>query len=111
MTDLCEVVITAPDPEWLAAFTRRLVADRLCAGSHQTSQVRSIYTWDGQIVDRAEARVALHTRMEHLTAIIDRADAEHPYKVPCVVAVPLIGSSPAYAAWVIAATATNSHPT
>jgi hypothetical protein len=25
MTDLCEVVITAPDPDWLRRFTRDLV--------------------------------------------------------------------------------------
>ncbi len=30
-SDFCEVVITAADPEWLAEFTRRLVADRLAA--------------------------------------------------------------------------------
>ena len=30
MTELCEVVITAPDPEWLFRLTRALVADGLC---------------------------------------------------------------------------------
>ena len=29
MTELCEVVITAPDPEWLFRLTRALVADGL----------------------------------------------------------------------------------
>lgn len=106
MTDLCEVVITAPDPDWLAAFTRRLVTDRLCAGAHQTTAIRSIYTWDGEVVDRTEARVALHTRIDHLQAIIDRANTEHPYVVPCVVALPIIGSNPDYANWIIEATVT-----
>ena len=27
--DICEIVITAPDPDWLADFTRRLVENRL----------------------------------------------------------------------------------
>lgn len=104
MIDLCEVVITAPDADWLAAFTRRLVADRLCAGAHQTTAIRSIYTWDDKIVDRPEARVALHTRVDHVAAIIQRADAEHPYEVPCVVALPITGINPAYANWIIQAT-------
>jgi len=30
MTELCEVVITAPHPEWLFRLTRALVADGLC---------------------------------------------------------------------------------
>lgn len=104
MTDLCEVIITAPDAEWLAEFTRRLVADRLCAGAHQTSSIRSIYTWDGEIVERGEARVALHTRAEHVEAIIQRTDSEHPYEVPCVVALPITGINPTYADWVASAT-------
>ena len=29
MTELCEVVITAPDPEWLFRLTRALVAERI----------------------------------------------------------------------------------
>ena len=104
MTELCEIVITAPDPDWLAAFTGQLVLDRLCAGGHQITQIRSIYTWDGEVVDRTEARVALHTRVDHLQAIIDRTNAEHPYVVPCVVSLPITGSNPEYAAWILAAT-------
>ena len=32
--EVCEVIITAPDPDWLVEFTRRLVTDRLCASGH-----------------------------------------------------------------------------
>jgi periplasmic divalent cation tolerance protein len=100
MSDICEVVVTADDPEWLAAFTRRLVADRLAACGHQTPAVRSIYRWAGEIHDEAEARVALHTRTALVDAIVQRADAEHPYDVPCVIALPIVGGNPAYAQWV-----------
>jgi hypothetical protein len=34
MTELCEVVITAPDPDWLYSFARKLVEDRLAASAH-----------------------------------------------------------------------------
>lgn len=69
--DVCEVVITAGDAEWLAAFTRTLVAERLCACGHIIAAVRSIYRWEGQIEDAAEARVALHTGAT-TTASIDQ---------------------------------------
>src|SRR4051794_21718947 len=48
--DICEVIITAPDQEWLVSFTRQLIADRLAASSHHTP-IRSVYTWQGQIED------------------------------------------------------------
>jgi len=34
MTELCEVVITAPDPGWLKDLSRKLVEQRLCASAH-----------------------------------------------------------------------------
>ena len=33
MTELCEVVITAPDPDWLYTFARALVEEGLAAGA------------------------------------------------------------------------------
>ena len=42
-TELCEAVITAPDPEWLKDFSRALVTDGLCASAHNFSPVQSSY--------------------------------------------------------------------
>ena len=98
--DVCEVVITAADPEWLAAFTRRLVEDRLAACGQQIAAIRSIYRWDGAVQDDPECRVALHTRLALVDRIVERANAEHPYDVPCVLALPIAGGNPAYLEWV-----------
>ena len=97
---VCEVVITAADPEWLAEFTRRLVRDRLAACGHQVAAIRSIYRWDGAVQDDPEARVALHTRLGLVDRIVERAGAEHPYDVPCVIALPVVAGNPAYLRWV-----------
>jgi periplasmic divalent cation tolerance protein len=106
MTDeqICEVVITAADAEWLAAFTRRLVEDRLAACGHQSAAIRSIYRWEGAVHDEAEARVALHTRVSLVPQIVARADTDHPYDVPCVLALPVVAGNPAYLDWVRAMT-------
>ncbi len=102
--DICEVVVTAADAEWLARFTRRLVEDRLAACGHQIAAIRSIYRWDGAVQDDPEARVALHTRTALVDAIVARVNAEHPYDVPCVIALPIVAANPAYAEWVRAET-------
>lgn len=44
MSELCEVVITAPDPDWLYAFARSLVEDGLAASAHN-------YTRSGRSTD------------------------------------------------------------
>lgn len=100
MTNLCEVVVTAPDAEWLAAFTRGLIDDNLCAGAHEVERIRALYRWQGQVYDRAEARVAVHTRGELVPAIVQRANDQHPYEVPCVVATPIVAGNPQYLRWI-----------
>ena len=110
MTDVVEVVITAADPEWLAGFTRRLVDDRLAACGQQVAAIRSIYRWDGAVHDDAEARVALHTRADLVARIVQRAEAEHPYDVPCVLALPVLAGNSAYLEWVRRETASEPDP-
>ena len=99
-----EVVITAGSDEWLAEYTRRLVDDRLAACGHNLAPIRSIYRWDGAVQDEPEARVALHTRASLVPAIVSRTNSEHPYDVPCVIALPLVDGSPDYLRWVVAET-------
>jgi periplasmic divalent cation tolerance protein len=98
--EFCEVVVTGPDPEWLAGYTRTLIEERLAACGHQLAAIRSVYRWEGAVHDEAEARVALHTRRSLVPAIVARTDELHPYDVPCVIALPLAGGNPAYLAWI-----------
>jgi periplasmic divalent cation tolerance protein len=98
--EFCEVVVTGPDAEWLAAFTRTLVEERLAACGHQVAAIRSVYRWEGVVHDEPEARVALHTRRTLVPEIVARTAELHPYDVPCVIALPLVGGNPAYLRWV-----------
>ncbi len=103
--EICEVIITAPDADWLAGFTHCLVNERLAACGHNIAPIRSVYRWRGRVHDVAEARVALHTRLSYLPLIIDRTNKEHPYEVPCVIALKIEGGNPAYVQWVLEETA------
>ena len=102
--DFCEVVVTAADAAWLAGFTRPLVEERLAACGHVIPAVRSVYRWEGAVHDEPEARVGLHTRRSLVPAIVARTAVLHPYDVPCVIAVPLVGGNPAYVEWIAAET-------
>jgi periplasmic divalent cation tolerance protein len=101
MTEICEVVVTADDADWLAGFARRMVEDRLAACGHHITAIRSVYRWQGEVHDEPEARVALHTRTALVPAIVERAGRDHPYDVPCVIALPVAGGNPAYVQWVL----------
>jgi periplasmic divalent cation tolerance protein len=104
MEQIADVSITAESADWLAEFTRSIVNDRLAACGNIVPQIRSIYRWEGAIEDDAEALVVLHTRQSLVPAIIERANREHPYDTPQVLAVPVIHANPAYRDWVFAST-------
>ena len=108
--EFCEVVVTAEDAGWLAGFTRTLVEERLAACGHVIGEIRSVYRWDGAIHDERESRVALHTRRSLVPAIVARAGELHPYDVPCVIALPLVGGDPAYLRWIGEETAATGRP-
>ena len=111
MSEPCvEVVVTAPDADWLVAFTRRLVEDRLAACGHHVAPIRSLYRWQGTIEDETEARVALHTRASLVREVIERTTAEHPFEVPCVIALPITAGNPAYLEWIVAETREPTAP-
>ena len=99
--ECCEVVVTAVDADWLAGFTRTLVEERLAACGHVLAPIRSVYRWEGAVQDEAEGRVALHTRRSLVPAVVERTRELHPYALPCVIAMSLVGGNPAYLQWIV----------
>jgi periplasmic divalent cation tolerance protein len=63
--------------------------------------IRSIYRWEGEIYDRPEGRVALHTRQSLIPTIVKRTRKEHPYRVPGIFALPIIDGTDDYIAWIL----------
>ena len=98
---ICEVIITADDQDRLINFTRSLVEDRLAACGQHLAPIRSIYRWNGSIHDDREIRVALHTRASLVPAIVERANRQLSYEVPCVLALLVETGNPDYLAWVL----------
>jgi periplasmic divalent cation tolerance protein len=107
LSDLCEVVITAPDPDWLRTFSRQLVEERLCASAHNFTPVQSIYRWRGDIYERSEGRASLHTSRARVPEIVARAKQQHPYQVPGISVRPIDDGNPEYLAWMADETQTQ----
>jgi len=102
--EVVEVIVTGNDAEWMGRFVGSLVKDRIIACGNVSGPIRSIYRWHGNIEDQAEVRATLHTRAAQVPAIIERANKEHAYEVPCVIAMPIAAGNPAYLAWIISET-------
>lgn len=102
--EVVEVIVTGPDAGWLAEFIGGLIADRTIACGNIVGPIRSLYRWKGVVEDQPEFRATLHTRASQVLTIVERANRDHPYEVPCVVATSIVAGNPAYLAWVMAET-------
>ena len=47
------------------------------------------------------ARAARHARRSLVPEVVARTAELHPYAVPCVIALPLVGGHPGYLDWVV----------
>ena len=103
--DLCEVIITAPNRDWLVDLCHQLVDARLASSAHVVHPITSVYRWNGTVNEATEARAFLRTRLDLLNALTDYVLERHPYEVPNVTAIPIVGGNPRYLDWLRAETA------
>lgn len=101
MSEICEVVVTAPGPGWTVEFSKKLVESRLAASVHNFAPIRTIYWWRGAVRDELEVRIAVHTRTSLVEAIKREVRSSHPFITPCVIATPIEDADQDYKQWVI----------
>lgn len=104
-----EVVVTAQDADWLAAFTRSVVEDGLVASAQTVAPVKVLSMKGGEVRDEVRARVALHTRHSLVSDVVARVERDGPDDVPYVVATRLIDGSTDYLQWIVHQTAGAQH--
>ena len=91
---------TVPDETSARRIAHILVSEGRAACVNRLGAVASTYLWEGEVRDEAEILLIMKTTAAGLPALQSRLAAIHPYELPEFVAIPLIGGSPAYLAWV-----------
>jgi periplasmic divalent cation tolerance protein len=99
MTDKI-VVLTACDSEMLAEqLARHLVEHRLAACVNILPKARSVYRWQEKIEDAGEWVLLIKSRRDLFAALRSEIQKLHTYKVPEVIAIPIVDGSEAYLGW------------
>jgi len=97
--DLLAVFTTVATQEQADALARAAVEQRLAA-CVQTEAIRSTYRWQGAIECEAEVRLMFKTDRSHGPALEALLRGLHPYELPAIFALPVVGATAEYAAWV-----------
>jgi periplasmic divalent cation tolerance protein len=85
----CLVYMTFPSREAALAVARHLVEARLAACTNLLSGMTSCYRWDGRIVEDAEIVLIAKTAEARLGALKAAVLERHPYKLPCILVLPV----------------------
>jgi len=94
------VMIMCPNNEVAEKIASSLVAKRLAACVNITQNAKSIYRWEGKIEEASERLLVIKSRKNLLSKIIQDVKLNHPYRVPEIIALPIIGGSKEYLQWV-----------
>jgi periplasmic divalent cation tolerance protein len=99
---LVVTTITAPDEALALRIGRELVQRHLAACAQVGGPVRSVYRWEGAVEEQLEWVVTAKTISGRLPALEAAVRSMHPYDLPEVVALPVVGGSGGYLSWVAA---------
>jgi len=94
------VLLTAPDAACAQRIARTLVEERLAACVNVMPGLRSLYRWEGRVEDAAEVLLVAKTHAGRAAALAARVAELHPYELPEVLELPVVGGSKPYLAWV-----------
>jgi len=93
------VYITAPKNR-AESIARLLVEEKLAACVNIVESVKSVYWWEGNVEEDEESLLIIKTELGVLGKLVNRVKEIHPYEVPEIIALPIIGGNPDYLSWI-----------
>jgi periplasmic divalent cation tolerance protein len=96
----CQVTTTLPDQPTAERLAKVLVEERLAACAQVLGPVSSTYHWQGLTEHATECYCHLKTTRARLPALQARIRQLHPYEVPEIIALPIVGGDADYLRWI-----------
>jgi len=91
---------TVPDRETGERIAEALVQEQLAACVNLLPGVASMYRWQGKVEKAQECLLIIKTGVSRFDVLRRRIASLHPYKVPEIIALPIIHGDKAYLNWI-----------
>ncbi|KAF6255967.1 hypothetical protein COO60DRAFT_1531576 [Scenedesmus sp. NREL 46B-D3] len=104
-TGILVVYVTAPSADVAGSLAAALVDRQLAACVNILPGVTSVYSWKGKVEKDSEVLMMIKTQAHLLERLTAQVKALHPYDEPEVIALPVVGGSASYMAWLRDSTA------
>jgi periplasmic divalent cation tolerance protein len=101
-SQLVLVLVTAPDLDLGERIANSLLDRNLAACVNILPDLISLYRWEGEVQRDPEVLLLIKTRLGLLRdQLIPAVQELHPYQLPEIIALPIIGGERNYLDWII----------
>lgn len=98
--DVVVVLSNAPDVQLAKRIAHMLVEEYLAACVNLGTPALSMYMWEGRLEGAEEVPMVMKTTRAQVPALIERLRQLHPYDVPEILVLPVLGGLQSYMEWV-----------
>ena len=93
-------LVTIDDFDRAVLIARTIVVQKLAACVNILPEIRSIYSWKGEICDDRECLMVIKTRRSLFPRLQERIKEMHPYEVPEIISFTIEEGFPEYLRWI-----------
>ena len=99
--DIIVIYCTVPSKKIAKDITKVLMKHRLAACVSMVENVKSVFSWDGEICEEKEILLMIKTRRENYGKVKLVIEDLHSYSVPEIIALPVVDCSEDYLKWLV----------
>ena len=94
------ILITCVNKREANRISKHLIQQKLVACVNLVEKVRSVFWWQGRIDSASEVLLIAKSRKSLIRKIVKQVKSLHSYKVPEVIALPIVAGNKDYINWI-----------
>jgi len=94
------IFCTTPDMDCAKKIAHFLVEKKLAACCNILPEIKSVYSWEGQLKQDDELLIVIKTNLNNFNDIEDGIKKLHPYDVPEIISIDITAGSNEYLSWI-----------
>ena len=99
--DIIVIYCTVPNKKIAKDITKIIMKHKLAACVSMIENVKSVFSWDGEICEEKEILLIIKTRRTNYGKVKLVIEDVHPYSVPEIIALPIVDCSEDYLKWLV----------